>query len=746
MRSQFNKRSLQSKIVCIALILEIAIIIGLMSWVRQYQERVLVTTDAVEDLSNFALSRGTYEIHVDYVSDNKMNGVAVITASNDPLFLTDQLQCYPWSSEGTIGIWAFRQYEDLSLVYSTADTGQVLELSQVSITATNTFRKMIMTTVILLFILMDLIGLWICKVLLPSDNRKATFIYAVIIMAAVMACSSYIFDIKLIPGADFEFHFDRIFGVVEALQYGEYPTKILPYFFWDSGYAVSIFYGDYLLLIPALLYLGGIPFTMVFHIFAVFIMALTACVAWVSFRSIATAKPALLATVIYTCALYRQWLFISQMRLGETIALIFIPLAFAGFYMIMHGLEQPEWLRKGWKMLAIGMTLIVTNHALSTVLAVFILAIWSLLYIKVLAHREILWNMGKATLVALGLSLWYLVPFVESLQSGIYMISNVERTAVELNMPLDIPALFYVSGASDAKIYYGVLWTILHVGCLAYGIARLIRKRDQDTYHYWILLLITGITFTMATDIFPWASVDKLPIFKTLVEMIQFKSRFACFLLVLLSIGICEIFRIEELGGNKCQVLSGGVVMGLCTALIINAGVVTAELTNYNVLPSVKLYSITGMDLFAGYLSYASNSLDFFYFPKDYYVDQFLEMNGQPQDNEAVLIETYEKSGVQIEMTCTNTSEAEEIVVLPLTAYPYYVAKDADSGEKLTLEATDQQALALVLPSSYYGTIKIEYEEPWYWTAASVASILMAIIMIGMYIKAGRVYARTRSI
>ena len=74
---------------------------------------------------------------------------------------------------------------------------------------------------------------------------------------------------------DIYFHIKRVESLVIAIQNGDFFPRIFPYFYDDYGYAVSLFYSDFFLYIPALLTLAGMNVLTSYKVYNVLIVTAT---------------------------------------------------------------------------------------------------------------------------------------------------------------------------------------------------------------------------------------------------------------------------------------------------------------------------------------------------------------------------------------------------------------------------------------------------------------------------------------
>ena len=100
----------------------------------------------------------------------------------------------------------------------------------------------------------------------------------------------------------------------------------------------------------------------------------------------------------------------------------------------------------------------------------------------------------------------------------------------------------------------------------------------------------------------------------------------------------------------------------------------------------------------------------------------------------------YEESALEIgnvenryltyKITVANPSETEQKIALPMLYYEGYTSRDIRSGEELETEAGPNSRVTVTVPEGYEGTLRVRFEEFWYWRAAEAISLatLLAVI------------------
>ena len=166
---------------------------------------------------------------------------------------------------------------------------------------------------------------------------------------------------ETIPGGhDLIFHLSRIEAISKGLQFGEFPVRIYPDYFYGYGYANGIMYPDLFLYPAALLCLVGVDVILAYKIMILVYTALTAIFIYRALIKITHHEWASrLGMLLYTVSLYRIVDVWTRAALGEVLAFMFIPFILLGIYYIFFDDERK------WYELTIGFSGVFLSHLLS---------------------------------------------------------------------------------------------------------------------------------------------------------------------------------------------------------------------------------------------------------------------------------------------------------------------------------------------------------------------------------------------
>ncbi|MGX7149026.1 YfhO family protein [Enterococcus ureasiticus] len=300
----------------------------------------------------------------------------------------------------------------------------------------------------------------------------------------------------------------------------------------NFGYGADLFYPSILLLPFAFFRIVGIAFVPSYYLYQLLISLVTAASAYYFLYSIKKSqKLALLFSCFYTLSTYRLIDQSVRAALGETLAFAFLPLFILGVYSIFYSDKHR------WQLLGIGMSLLIASHLITAFYSFILLLIFILINWKKCKLAQIK-SLIMAGLLSLGLSAWFLFPYLEQIHHLTFNFNNTTLWANGLKFSLGdlfINSLANLSAPfTELKPNIGLL---LLVAVLIAGFNY--RKLSPSNKR---LSLATLAVILLATNIFPWG------LFKvSILATIQFPWRlllFASFFSSLLAVCLIEEFRL----------------------------------------------------------------------------------------------------------------------------------------------------------------------------------------------------------
>ena len=190
------------------------------------------------------------------------------------------------------------------------------------------------------------------------------------VLGIALLSSLPLFMSKLADGHDCAFHLMRIEALADGLARGVFPLRLSALHLDGWGYPASVYYGDLLLYIPALLRLAGFSVTGAYKAYVFFINLSTAAAGLFCFSRIAgDAKRGALLSLVYCTAGYRLMDLYVRMAVGEYTAMLFLLPVLAGLWDLLAEDPRGRRLAADAALLALGFAGLVTCHLISTELA-----------------------------------------------------------------------------------------------------------------------------------------------------------------------------------------------------------------------------------------------------------------------------------------------------------------------------------------------------------------------------------------
>lgn len=303
----------------------------------------------------------------------------------------------------------------------------------------------------------------------------------------------------LCPGQDFFFHYRRLQALMDNL---DSPFLIyLDYSAIDGyGYFTKAFYPDFVLIPFA--WLGNLTNIEFAYQFMIFTTTVLCGLFTYIFVNKVYKKPfaAAIGALLFTFCLYKLLDIYHRAALGEAISFTFIPLVFWGLYEIIKGDHRK------WYIIAIGFSLMIFTHLISTVLLFITVLIFLVVYYKPLVKepKRVL-SLMIAGIVTLLITSYYLFPMLEQMSSDIFyyesrhLMSKASDAGMELHWL--IWGLFSGIVATQQAFVPGIGILLTCVVLL-----RLFIKGKSSELKSLDIALLIGIVYIFAASaFFPWS-------------------------------------------------------------------------------------------------------------------------------------------------------------------------------------------------------------------------------------------------
>lgn len=355
-----------------------------------------------------------------------------------------------------------------------------------------------------------------------ATNKKSHFWLFFALLLFLSAVMMYLYQ-PLCPGQDFFFHYRRL----QALMDGVKTSPMLIYLDYNAidgyGYFTKAFYSDFVLIPFALIgNLTNLEFAYQFMVFTMTVLC--GVFTYITVNRIYK-KPfaAAIAALLYTFCIYRLLDLYHRAALGETLTFTFIPIVFLGLYHIIKG----DY--KKWYILAIGFSLMIFTHLISSVLMFFTLLIFLIIYYKSLIKepKRFLY-LVVAGITTLIITAYYLFPMLEQAITTTFYYESRELMAKTQDSAL--PFHWIIWGMFTGIVTPAQAF-IPGVGFLLTGAAALrlfVYKKSPELRSADIGVIIGLVYIVASSPLFPWSvfPFNKLNFIQMAWRLFEFTSFF----------------------------------------------------------------------------------------------------------------------------------------------------------------------------------------------------------------------------
>lgn len=400
-----------------------------------------------------SLRRGSYEVEISYSTNDNTNTCAIeaeyrtwpilINLDGKGLDVGSGLRVFRWKSPISVdGYQIIMHYNGNGYLF----------VDNISIRETDTWKNVTLFCAVMFLAVLGMV--WLYRKRKPDMFAGQNRFVIVTVILLVIFSTMPLLSVYLPKGHDLNFHLYRIEAIKEALQAGQIPVR-MP-FSWNNGYgyAVSIFYGELLLYIPALFRIIGFSVQNAYKIFVLGINLLTCLTAYYCFQKmLKDFRAALFGCVIYMLSPYRLSCLFLRASVGEYTAMAFLPLVFYGLYRIFS--DETDWQKEKmiWLPAVVGYSGIIESHVISCVISGIFTALICLVMIRKLFLLRRLMELIKVGIFTVLLNCWYLVPFLDYMKLG-YTSQNPDTLGRFRANGTFMSQLMTIFPAGDGSVYY----------------------------------------------------------------------------------------------------------------------------------------------------------------------------------------------------------------------------------------------------------------------------------------------------
>lgn len=686
-----------------------------------------------------SLSSGVYNVRIAYSASEDgslLNVVDLDPGGSNILF--NPVNLFAGENTEDCQLWVLHATDQIR-VEATGGSESAFRVYEMEIRSTNAECRIWIFGILCVSLLLNLLiflRLYDRQFGIPMEKKAAWGILAMtVIVISIPSMTDY-----NIWGHDWGFHMLRVEGLIGGWKDGQFPVRIQGYWLKGYGYAASVFYSDLLLVPQALLRMLGFTIRTANNLYIIWINGLTVAAAYMSFRKcFEDDLAALTGAVFYATASYRIYDVYMRAALGESLAMIFLPMVLGGLYCLLAQDINTEKYRRNWVMLTVGLTGMIQSHVLTCEMLAFSGILLCVLLWRRIFRRETFLALVKTAVVTCLVNLWYLVPFLDYFLGGDINASHTEMMTFQNiqewgTMPSHLLFLFPGKGARPVPTRLSMYETgsftigallLLCVFVWAYleftGKAGRLESKERWTGR--LLFSFTLLYFVLSSCYFPWDALQGLGgTTEKLILSLQFPYRFltlACITAAGLACVLVKYMR-KRVPGGVARGIAGVGILAACLFACYQNG---QSLMHHGF---ARVYEKQGMG--------TMNAGNGEYLP--YQTDLSLLRAEQIVCGSGVEAQILEKGRDTLHMRLSVCNQGEDSYVeVPLLYYRGYGAKDGVSGEKLDVTAGENNVVRILLPEEYAGEIEVAFRAPWHWRTAEWISLLSVITVFLFLIK-----------
>lgn len=538
-------------------------------------------------------------------------------------------------------------------------------------------------------------------------NKKSHFWLFFFVLVLLAICMVFVYGPSYAhPGYDYYFHLKRFEALITAMKEGTFPIYIDYAAALNYGYLSRVFYSD-IIFIPFAV-LGTIIGS--YNAYEVMLFTMTILCGlfmyWAVITIYKSSYISFLASILYTFSVYRLFDIYNRGALGEVFAFTFIPIVFVGLYHIIKGDYRK------WYIIAIGFSLLIFSHVISTVLTFITVVIILIFYCKPLIKEpRRIYYLIFAGFVTLLITAVYVFPLFEQMQANSYRYETNDWT---LPSRAKLP-LYHVFWGLICGFFYPENLSIVGIGILLTSVVflRFFVKEKSAMLRSVDIGLIIGLFYIFASSrFFPWG---RFPF--TLLSFIQYPARL--YLLVTFFFSLAGAYYLSSIFKKERARFIIAAIVAICSVVI---------LCSHNAHFKEMYVAISESNK-------EPNPSNFFYLNGAEYVPDRMESGYQilfrgdtiiSTENQAQIFETYrDKSVLNIKLETHNFDSLE----LPLLYYKGYAAEL--NNEQLPITQSHQGLIQI--PVNRSGDVKVYYKGTIIQKVSYYISIL-SIFVLCIYI------------
>ena len=717
-----KKRYILVLAVLVFLLAGLAVRIALPNSVYRYEgNHVFTEGEAAEGTviyEGIALSPGVYHVALDFATDTDL--AALCTVQDGTVIRgglrTNGEHLYAGNHRTDFHMWLYEGTENMQIVVSYGGNGH-LETGALTIRETDQLwvSLMVMALGVAALVLCILYYRECDRTHRVTPQRKQVFFFVTLI--GVLASVPCLYD-SLLGGADLTYHLQRIEGCKDGILSGQFPVRLEPEWVYGHGYANAVFYCNALLYIPAFLRLAGFTVMTSYQVYCVLLSFATAWIAWYCFgRIFQDDNIGLVCSALYTLSIFREYKLYSCGAVGEGSAYTFLPLVLYGLYLAFTKDPKEKSYKTTWLPIALGYAGLIQTHVLTCEITALVTIIICLIYIRRILILNTFLELAKGVAGAIGLSLWYLIPFLDYYMTQDVHIKHVSARTIQERGLYVAQLLTGRQGEGYDAIGIGAVLILGLCVFLTLAAGGFLRGRKEKLVRFSCMAAILGLgLMIMSLRFFPWDAIQNLNgISASLVSSLQFPNRFlgwgTAFLAAVYG------FVLWYLRDGRKGLYRVGIMAAVAGVAVTGLYQMSVDLKEQD---TFRLYNEEGMGF--GYISGAEYLIQG--------TDESLLTFRDASPGVGVSLSSYEKRYLQVDMSCVNEGAGEGYVELPMLFYKGYQAFEKESGAALELQDGWNHVVRVVLPEGFAGDVCVRFVSPFYWRIGELVSLLVFVYLV----------------
>lgn len=662
-----------------------------------------------------SLEKGTYSAAVDY--ETNYDQACIVNAEGDNDYIEAGEYRLPKGSRHVSFRFALKKdVDNFEIIVKYDGTGN-LRIRNIEIRPDAFGFYRFFFSVIVLFLIVDLCFYFRKQI---QENRNEVFVLA----GMVFLISLPLFMKGIAHGHDINVHFMRIEGIAAELRNGRMPVRISSLWLDGHGYPISVYYGDLLLYLPAVLRIIGFSVVNAYKIYVFLINLGTVVISYFCFKKMFKKNLiAYMASLAYVTASYRFVDVYVRAAVGEYSAMMFLPVIALALCQ-MYTESYDDWRQTGRNalLLAFGMTGLIGTHILSAQMAVLVLFFVCGMLWKKTIRKNTLLVYALAVAETLTLNLYFMIPFLDYYMNIDVNVNAAKEAAKIQSLGAYIGQYFaffknafgYSVNQADGRI--GLTPGMALMGALLFALVLWINQKGLNKKYLAEIKYLTICSIVMlfvASDLFPWnyLAMNDNPIGKFFAQ-VQFPWRYISIAMIFMTMLLGFIFKYFSESGERAvlermYLLTAGICIVISVQFVSNYSDDSVTVNYYDAV-ELDTYAVGGAE-------YLRTNTDW-----EYYQTEILQENMKRVSLDV-------RKGCYMELYC-ETTDLEGMVEVPMFHYKGYQVTD-EYGNQYQIMDGNNNVIKFSVPANFSGKIMIDFVEPWYWRAGEIISLLFAVFL-----------------